>query len=412
MVDVSFSPTAAIARLPRVGRIFVSGASGESQLFAQAIMSSGSMFASSFTGIFVPGINRTTYLPNANCRVETFFMTPELSTHKDQVDFLPLCYQDISRYVRATPFDAAIMMVSPPDTRGRCSFGPAVDFIAEIWPKIPCRIAHVNPLMPHTTGADIPFEAFDAVFARADPILASEPEEPDTAALQIASYVAGLIPNGATIQTGVGKIPSAILGALTGHRNLRIYSGFISDRVVDLETAGALARDRAVTCGVAIGSQYLYQAITRPIYRFAPASVTHNARLIAAIPKFVSINSALEVDLFGQAYAEISLKGASSGPGGASDFARAARCSEGGIRIVAMHADAKQGTISKIVVPGTARGPVSLGRFDIDFVVTQYGVADLRNLGHEARARALIAIASPKHRTALETAWSLYATAI
>ncbi|WP_158596170.1 acetyl-CoA hydrolase/transferase C-terminal domain-containing protein [Oleomonas cavernae] len=192
--------------------------------------------------------------------------------------------------------------------------------------------------------------------------------------------------------------------ALTGHRDLRIHSGLVGDGVLDLVAAGALAAGRPVTAGVAIGSQALYDAVGGEAFDFQPVSHTHATEIIARIPRFTAINSAIEVDLFGQAYAELTPRGLMSGPGGASDFARGARLSDGGLRIVAL--PAATGAISRIVLPGKASGLVSLGRFDIDVVATEYGIADLRGRDHAGRAAALIAVAAPAHRESLARDWA------
>ena len=139
-------------------------------------------------------------------------------------------------------------------------------------------------------------------------------------------------------------------------------------------------------------------------YRFEPAVVTHDAIAIAAIRDFIAINSAIEVDLFGQAYAEAGPKGFMSGPGGASDFARGAKLA-GGLRIVALSATADRGAVSRIVAPNAGSGPVSLGRMDVDVVVTEFGAADLRGRTHAERAAALVAIAAPDHRERLDAQW-------
>lgn len=403
----------AIALLPRGANVLVAGATGESALLADAVMAAGHAIEANFTGIFVPGLNRTTYLPNDACRVETFFMTPELAAHRSQVDFLPLCYRDILARLRATRFDAALMMVSPPDAYGRCSFGPAVDFLAVLWPSIPLRIAQVNAQMPRTGGdPGMPVEALAVAIERATPMAGMAIDRSDPTTERIAAHVAAIVPDGATLQTGLGKVPGAILRALVRHRDLRIHSGLIGDAVVDLADAGALAGGTAVTAGVAIGSARLYRAIADPIFDFRPVSVTHDLSTIAAIPHFISINSALEVDLFGQAYAEVGPAGLMSGPGGASDFARGAGASIGGLRICALPATAVGGTVSRIVPPGDARGPVSLGRFDLDLVVTEHGCADLRGRDHHGRAAALIDVAAPAHREMLAAAWAVCAKAL
>jgi len=396
--------------LPPGGVTFVQGCSGHSELLADAVMAAGpALGAMTFTGIFVPGLNKATWLANPDCRVRTYFMTPELKAAGGAVDFLPLCYADILSDLRGMRIDAALFMISPPDERGICSFGPVVDFLAELWPEIPVRIAHINPDMPSTQGQPgIPIAALTAFVESAAPLPTMRPVPDSPIADRIGTHIAPYVTDGATLQTGLGKIPDAVLRALCGRRDLRVHSGLIGDAVLDLLAAGAVAPGVSIQGGVAIGSTDLYAAIDGPAFSFKPVAYTHDPRVIGAIPNFVTINSALEVDLFGQAYGELTPSGWMSGPGGAADFARGARIG-GGLRIVALPADAKAGDISRIVAPGRAAGPVSLGRMDTDIVVTEHGAADLRGLGHAARAEQLIAVATPRHRPALRTQWSEYA---
>ena len=194
---------------------------------------------------------------------------------------------------------------------------------------------------------------------------------------------------------------------MPGSPGVRGIEGLIGDGVVALLNSGALERPGAATVGVVIGSARLYAMLDHPAFQFRPVSVTHNAAILSAIDDLVTINSAIEVDLFGQAYAELTPRGLMSGPGGASDFARGARGH--GTRIVALPAQAVGKTVSRIVSPGAGTGPVSLGRMDVDIVVTEHGAADLRLLGHVARAEALMAIAAPEHRGALAAQWADYA---
>ena len=411
MAPIGFDPAALAAVLPPGGRTLIAGASGESPVLAEAVMAAGdALGAMIFTGIFVPGLNTRTYLANPQCRAETFFMTPELKAAGAPVEFLPLCYNDILDRLRTVRIDAALMMVTPPDAAGNCSFGPAVDFLAEVWARIPIRIAHINPALPRPAGpAGIPFAQLPAFTESVQPCLGQSEIGGGAVAEAIALHAATFITDGATLQTGLGKIPGAVLRALSGRRNLRIHSGLIGDAVVDLEAAGALAAGAAVTAGVAIGSERLYAAIGGSAYRFVPVSVTHSATIIGGIANFVAINSAMEVDLFGQAYAELGPNGLMSGPGGASDYARAAKAARG-LRIVALASNAAKGSISRIVLPGAGAGPVSLGRMDTDIVVTEFGAADLRGKTHNARADALIEIAAPDHRDRLRAGWSAYAS--
>ena len=394
------------AVLPPGGLTLVSACSADSVLLADAVAAAGdAVGAMTFAGIFVGGINRRTWLPNAQARMLTFFLTPELRAAGERVAFLPLCYQDILAELRRRRPAAALFMCAPPDADGYCSFGTEVSFIAELWRDIPARIAHINPHMPRTAGdRGIPFAELTAFVEGDQPLAGMAATTDDPAATAIASHVAPLIGDGATVQTGLGKIPDAVLRALSGHRDLALHSGLVGDGVLDLLESGALV---SATVGTAIGSERLYRALDRPAIRFRPVSVTHGADVLAAIPNFVTINSAIEVDLFGQAFAELTPRGLMSGPGGASDYARGARGH--GLRIVALPSTAGGGAIGRIVAPGAGAGPVSLGRMDIDVVVTEHGAADLRGLDHHARAARLIAIADPAHRCGLRSKWADYA---
>jgi len=392
--------------LPLGGRVLVGACSGEPLVLAEAVARAGDgLGAMTFTGIFVPGLNVRTYLANPRCRVETFFQTPQFKAAGEASSFLPLCYADILSRLRKIQIDAALFMATPPDAQGFCNFGPMVDFLAELWPKIPVRIAHLNSKLPRVAGpCAIPFDALTAYVDTDQDLLEIVDAPDDEASRAVGDYIAGFVPDGATIQTGLGKIPGAALRALRGKRGLRIHSGLIPEAVCDLEDAGALADGVAVTGGVAIGSKRLYGRVSGAAYRFMPVSYTHAPGVISRLEKPVAINSAIEVDLFGQAYAELGPAGLMSGPGGASDFARGVWAA-GGLRIVALAASAAKGKVSRIVAPGEALGPVSLGRMDTDIVVTEYGAADLRGSGHEQRARALIAIAAPEHRERLTLQW-------
>ena len=394
--------------LPSGGRVLVGGCSGESLLFADAVMRAGAnLGATTFTGIFAPGVNTRTYIANPRCRLETFFLTPEMKAAGEAMQLLPLCYGDILARLRAIPIDAAIFMATPPDAEGRCSFGPIVDFLAELWPRIPVRIAHINPRLPRVAASAgaIPFAEITAFIEGEQELLGFAESVDDAVSQAIGEHVAGFVANGSTIQTGLGKIPTAALRALRSRRGLRVHSGLIPEAVCDLMDAGALAPGAAIVGGVAIGSRRLYDRVGQAAFRFEPVSHTHSPRIVGALDKPVAINSALEVDLFGQAYSELGPHGLMSGPGGASDMARGVWVA-GGLRIVALAASAAKGRISRIVAPGAAAGPVSLGRMDTDVVVTEYGAADLRGLDHHERARALIAVAPPDHREGLQQSWA------
>jgi acyl-CoA hydrolase len=396
----------AIALLPHGARVLVQGAAGESSVLAAAAEAAAAAQRPDlrFEGVFLPGVNTNTYGAAKGCAVTTFFLTPELKAAGGGVEFLPIGYNDIALRLRASPPDAALFMASPPDAAGACSFGVAVDFLAELWPSVPIRIAHLNPDMPRTRGTPgIPFDSLTAFIEARTPLITLADAADDATRKAIGARVAVLVPDGAAVQAGIGNIPGACMRALAGKKGLRIHSGFVSDWAVDLLASGAVAAP--VTTGLAIGSARLYAAASSEMFDFRPVSHTHAPDVLRGLEALVTINAALEVDLLGQVYSEFGPTGFASGPGGALDFARGAKLG-GGLRIIALPSEARGA--SRIVGPGAGRGPVSLSRFDVDVVVTEHGATDLRGCSHDARAERLVAIAAPRHRGALAASWRAF----
>lgn len=386
--------------LPAGGAVWLAGCSADSALVRSGLEQANlSKFL--FQGIYVPGLNRLDWLVAARARIRTWFMLPELAkSAPGQIDFRPLPYREIRRQTSVEAPGAMVVMLAPPDRDGLCSFGTVTDFAADIWQSGRTIIAHINPLMPATRGTPgIPFDRLTAYVEGEEELRASDPGM-DDASRRIAGLCAQIIPDGATVQAGLGRTPEAVLRGLTGHRGLAIHSGLIGDSTLALLEAGALRNERPITAGVAIGTRKLYDAAAGEAFAFRPPSHTHELRMLAGIERFVTVNSAIEVDMIGQAYAEATPRGPLSGPGGASDFAAGARAS-GGLRIVVLPATAQEGAISRIVPEGKGTGPVSLGRFDTDIVVTEFGVADLRSLSDDGRRAAIAAIAASAHRGSL-----------
>jgi acyl-CoA hydrolase len=402
------SPADLASALPPGGLTLVSSCCAESDLLADMVRRTGDALGDMrFSGIFVPGLNRQTWQGGGQTRVLTFFQTPELREQAARTDFLPLSYGQIQRYYRETTPAAVLFMCSPPDEDGNCSFGPETAFIPDHWRNAAIRIAHINPSLPRTAGDHgIPFKEITAYIEADQPLKGMQAGSPDEISTAIACHVAPYIDDGATLQTGLGKIPDAVLDTLTNRRNLRIHSGLIGDGVLRLVRSGAMAAGQSAVVGVAIGSPDLYAGLANSHFEFRPVSITHDIRLAGAADHLVTINSALQADLFGQCYAEVGPAGAMSGPGGASDFAAAAQLSRRGIRIVAFPATAAKGRISRIAAPSDTNGPVSLGRMDVDIVATEHGAADLRGLSYDARAEALIGIAAPEHQQNLLSQWA------
>jgi acyl-CoA hydrolase len=290
----------------------------------------------------------------------------------------------------ALPIDVALIQVAPPDGRGRCSLGVTVDYLADALTHARVVLAEINDQCPCTSGAWIDRERIDIAVEVSRPLIEAPQERPGVIERRIAGHVAELIGDGDTIQLGVGALPEAILGALTGHSDLGVHSGMISDAVLDLIEAGTVTNARkpvdvgvSVT-GAAIGSARLFAALhNRRDVRFAPVSHTHSPEVLARVGPLCAINSALEIDLTGQANAE-SVDGRAIGAvGGQVDFLRAA-AANGGRAILALPA-------ARIV--RALHGPVSTSRADVDWVVTEHGARRLGGLTDAARKRALLALA-------------------
>jgi acyl-CoA hydrolase len=291
---------------------------------------------------------------------------------------------------RALPIDVALIQVAPPDELGRCSLGVTVDYLADALTHARVVLAEINDQCPRTLGAWVDRERIDNAVEVSRPLIEARQVRPRLIERRIAGHVAELISDGDTIQLGVGALPEAILGALGGHSDLGVHSGMISDAVLDLIEAGAVTNARkpidvgvSVT-GAAIGSARLFAALhDRSDVRFAPVSHTHSPKVLARVGPLCAINSALEIDLTGQANAE-SVDGRAIGAiGGQVDFLRAAAAS-GGRAILALPA-------ARIV--RALHGQVSTSRADVCWVVTEHGARSLGGLTDAARERALLEVA-------------------
>ena len=365
-----------------------------------------------FTVTRIPGIASPTLASWAGSTVRSFFVTPELRAgfEAGSVRFVPMQYRHIWDDLAASPFDLAIAQFTPPDRNGDCSLGTGAGFLPALLERreIPF-VAEWNRALPRLPAAPtVPADRFDYVVETdiAPPTLASRS---GPTAERIGGLVAGLVCNGDTIETGVGAIPGAVLAALHGHRDLGFHSGLLSDGVMDLVEAGAVTGARKtidrgrLVAAMVLGSPALYDWASRcDLIDLRTVDYTHDVRVIARLDNFVALNSAVEVDLFGQVNSEIVRGRQISGTGGAVDFMRGARMSAGGRSIVALEATAGSGRFSRIVPALPAGHAATALRTDADIFVTEYGVAEVRGLDIPERARRLIAIAAPQFREELE----------
>lgn len=391
--------------------VYLPGASGEILALAQALTREPERASGvHFTSCLVPGINETLdYAALTESTRATTFMLPAVmapSLAARRVLLLPLTYHGAARFIAAQSFDLALAHVAPPDAQGRCSLGISSDFATLAWRNAKRRVLVVNPDMPRLPRAlSIPLDEADLSVTLESAVIEQDERTAGATAAAIASRVAELVPDGAHVQTGIGGAPGAIWPHLTGHRELVLRTGLVTPGLRTLAEAGALAPDGDHVSGIALGSRPFYDWLAETdLIRFASTLETHGFSELSALSRLISVNSALEIDLFGQVNVEWQGMHLASGVGGGPDFMRAAQAADGGRSIIALPASAKGDGVSRIVCR-LDRPSVSIARSDIDTVVTEHGVAELRGKGLDERADALIGVAAPQFREALARDW-------
>jgi acyl-CoA hydrolase len=328
-------------------------------------------------------------------------------------DYIPVFLSEIPRLFRQNilPIDVALVHVSPPDRHGYCSVGVSVDVVIAAIKSAKHVIAQINPLMPRTLGDGIVHQSiFDASYLVNEELPQITNPALTENEMRIGNYVAGLIDNGATIQTGIGAIPDAVLASLTDHKELGMHTEMFSDGVLPLIEKGVLTnqhkrkhRDKTVSSFV-LGSRKLYDFVdNNPSVALLNVEYVNDASVIRQNPKVTAINSALEIDLTGQVCSDSIGTYHYSGVGGQIDFMRGAALSEGGKPIIALPSVTSKGQskIVPILKPGAG---VVTTRAHSHYVATEYGVAYLYGKNLRQRAKALIDIAHPNHREELEKA--------
>jgi 4-hydroxybutyrate CoA-transferase len=349
-------------------------------------------------------------------RVNTLFISDNVrsAVSEGRVDFTPCFLSEIPRLFRTglLPIDVALVHVSPPDEHGFCSFGVEVGVTKTAAQAARIVIAEVNPYMPRTLG-----DAFIHVskLSYIVPVEYDLPETPMGGASElshrIATHIAGLIPDGATLQMGIGGIPDAVLSQLKHHKHLGVHTEMFSDGIIDLVEAGVIDGELKtlhhgkIIAGFMLGTKRLYTFVDdNPVVELHPTEYVNDPFIIAQNDRMVSINSAIEIDLTGQVCADSIGTRLYSGVGGQVDFIYGASRSKGGIPIIAMPSSASvKGDVVSRIVPTLKTGAgVVTTRNHVHSVVTENGVAQLYAKNIRQRARALIDIAAPEFRAGLE----------
>ena len=325
-------------------------------------------------------------------------------------DYTPCFFSEVPRLFKQKilPVDVALIQVTPPDEDGNCSYGVSADYTQAAAECARIVIAQMNRQLPRTGGVKIHLDKITYIVEKDDPVVELLPAKLCDVERRIGQLVAELVPDGATLQLGIGAIPDAALSFMTHKKDLGIHSEMFSDGVVSLAQAGVVTNaSKTIHRGKFVAT---FLMGTRKLYDFVnnnsavemhPVDYVNDPYVIGQHENMISINSALQVDLMGQVNAEMIGGSQYTGIGGQVDFVRGAGRSVGGKSIIALPSTARNGTISRICRQLDQGAAVSTSRNDVHFVVTEYGVADLRGKTVRQRAEALIAISHPAFRSML-----------
>ena len=398
-------------------RVWLPTLSNQSALLAAELQAAPERAAGvTFAGLQFPGIDTLDPLAlHPQARQIGCFMTAGLrrGIAQGRAELPAQDYLALARHLQheAPPFDIAFAQLTPPDADGWCAPGLAADFLPLVWPRARRRVAHLNPRLPRLASTfRVHVSELDRAVEADAPLLDFKDPTVGATEARIAAHVATLVRDGDTLQFGIGAVPLSLAAGLSGHRRLRFHGGMLPSAVMTLDAAGALDRDAVMTAGVVLGDAALRDWLrsSAPPLRLTDVTQTHGLAALAALgptTRFIAINAAVEVDLFGQVNAERTHGVLQAGAGGLPAFAQGALASAGGRLVIALPGTARGGTVSRIVPALDAQGLVTLPRHLADAVVTEHGVAELRALSLDARAQKLIAIADPAHRDALSAAW-------
>lgn len=346
-------------------------------------------------------------------RVNTMFISANIrkAIHEGRADFTPVLLSEFTLLFKRKilPIDTALIHISPPDEHGFCSFGIEVGLTKSVAENANTIIAEVNQQMPRTLGDSfIHVSKLDYIVPVDYPLpeLPMGEEGPSEIVENIAGYVASLIPNGATMQLGIGAIPDAVLNHLFEKKDLGIHTELFSDGVINLVEAGILTNSRKtlhpgkIIAGFILGTKKLYKWVDdNPLIELHPTEYVNDPFVIAQNERMVAINSAIEVDLTGQVCADSIGHKLFSGVGGQLDFIYGASRSKGGVPIIALPSKAKD--FSRIVIALKPGAGVVTTRNHVRYIVTEYGIADLYGKTIKQRAQSLINIAHPDFREEL-----------
>jgi len=401
----------ALRRIHHGHRVFVGSGAGEPQCLVKALAARENLDDTEIVHIMTLGVAPYTEPKfDQRFRHNAFFIGANVreAVCQGRADYTPIFLSEIPRLFRAGRIvnDVALIQVCEPDEHGYCSYGVSTDIVKSAAESARCVIAEVNSNTPRALGdCFINVRDIDALVPCDTPILEAPQGAPDELSRRIAKHIADLIEDGSTLQLGIGTIPDAVLHFLHDRRDLGVHTEMFSDGVIALVEKGVITNKRKtfhrgkMIASFVLGSRKLYDFIdNNPMIAFYPTEYTNDPFNVAKNDKMISINSAIELDLTGQICADSLGEMFYSGIGGQVDFVRGASRSHGGKAIIALPSTAKDESISRIVPTLKPGAGVVTSRGDVQYVVTEHGVAYLHGKTIRERALSLIQIAHPKFR--------------
>jgi acyl-CoA hydrolase/ribosomal protein S18 acetylase RimI-like enzyme len=407
------------ARIQAGNRIFIGTACGEPQYLVRALIAFVESNPKAFVETEILHIWTLGVAPytsekfQRNFRHNSFFIgdNTRSAVNRGLADYTPIFLSEVPRLLsqKVIPIDVALIQVSPPDAHGYVSLGVSVDIVKAAVENASVVVAQVNRFMPRVHGDTfVHLDEIDFIIPFDEPLLEYQEIVSTEIIERIGKHVAHIVEDGDTIQVGYGSIPNAILANLTGKSHLGVHTELFSEGIAELMRHGVVTnskksidRDKTVAA-FCMGRQDTYEFIhDNPSVEFRTIDYTNNIALIARMEQMTAINSALEIDLTGQATAESLGKTFYSGIGGQADFMRGAALAPRGKTILVLQSTAQDETVSRIVPFLKEGAGITLTRGDIHYVVTEHGIAYLHGKNIRERAMALISIAHPKFRPAL-----------
>lgn len=406
----------AVELIKRGSRVFIGTACGEPQHLIRSLVENDQlqdiMIYQMLSHTLAEYVDNPSFLRRFSLKL--FFISQDMrkAAFEGKIDYLPMYLSQIPRYFSSQRIglDVALIQVAPPDKFGYCSLGVSVDITRSGMENAKMVIAQVNPRMPRTWGDSfVHVDELDFLVWHEEPLVESVPNvKNNEVAQRIGFYVNQLVDDGATLQIGFGQLPFAILGHLQDKKDLGIHTQMITDGFIPLLEKRVINNKKKtllpgrVVASLCMGSEKLYQYVdNNPVFYFRSSEFVNDPTVIARNDNLVSISSALEVDLTGQVCSDSTGYLFYSGIGDQVDFLRGSAMSKGGFSIIALPSTAQNGTVSRIVPHLSEGAGVATTRGDVNFIITEYGIAELQGKGIYQRVMELAQIAHPRFRDEL-----------